>query len=109
MTLRDVLEGNVDLIEHAAALLADMPPCRFVTEASERRAETAKIAVTTRGVSRIDAYVDARPRASFDVADGRNVLDLPIPQTGRGAVELQGYAGERLAAILRMDVEPADG
>lgn len=56
MTRRDLLERNVDLIEHAAKLLKEKPKQRLI---AERVGDDVK--VTYKNLERIDSYLDDRP------------------------------------------------
>jgi Peptidase family S41 len=98
LTRRDVLQGNLDLLEKAGTLLAGMPVRRLDGTPSLGAGGTLTLQVTTKGVERVDVYVDGRPRASADVTDGQHTLTVPgVP--GATRVRLEGWtAGELVAA-----------
>jgi hypothetical protein len=101
MTRRDLLEDNVDLIEQAAQLLALRKA--YAIEA-DFTAET-QVDVTTRNLTRLDVFLNARPRQSLDVQDGVTTLDL-AEMRGEGdlsqlTLELRGYDGQKLAVVYR--------
>ena len=96
MTRRDVLEGNVDLLDAAGALLAGRPVRRLRLTPS-LDAGTLTLQLATAGMDRVDVYVDGRPRGSSDVSDGDVTLTFP----GVGAattVQVEGFAAEELVA-----------
>lgn len=102
MTKRDVMEGNVDLIEKAAALLAEMPA--FSLKASVAAGSAVgtpqTITATTSNLDRLDVYVDGRPWLTLDVQDGPNTFNLPA--LGIGRTELRGFKQGQLAASTRL-------
>lgn len=97
MTRRDLLEGNVDLLERAGELLAQMPLRRLTTAASSDPDGTLVLDVTTTGIQRLDVYVDDRPRATVDVADGPRRLTV-TDVAGASRIRLDGYAEGALVA-----------
>ncbi len=97
MTRRDVLEGNLDLLDAAGALLAGLPLRRLAVTPSLAADGTLTLQVGTAGVDRLDVYVDGRPRTSADVADGDHVLTVPgVP--GANRVRVEGWAADALVA-----------
>ncbi|TQN42680.1 peptidase S41-like protein [Blastococcus colisei] len=98
MTRRDVLEGNVDLMEAAGALLAGRPRRRLDLTASVDAGGGLSLELRTTGLDRLDVYVDGRPRSSSDVADGTTTLPVP-DAAGATVVQVQGFvAGDLVAA-----------
>ncbi|MCC6523596.1 MAG: hypothetical protein IT373_13145 [Polyangiaceae bacterium] len=86
MTRDDIFEGNRDLIEHCAGILAAEPG----TGLSVRR-RGAVATVETRGLDRLDVYVDGRPFTSVTLRrDGRRSVRLPARA---GGVEVVGFGG----------------
>ncbi|HVQ07875.1 MAG TPA: S41 family peptidase [Allosphingosinicella sp.] len=99
-TRRDVLEGNLDLIDKAAALLAAMP--RFTLDATAAKvAGKLRVNVTTANVQRLDFELDGRPQRSDDVTDGSRVIDLPTA-LAHGKLALRGYRNGELVAARRL-------
>jgi hypothetical protein len=98
MTRRDLLEGNLDLLEKAGALLARLPVQRLDV-AIRRQGASIVLDIDTRGIGRVDVYVDDRPERSMDVSGGRSSFALaPRPQ-GPSRVRVEGFRnGERVAA-----------
>ena len=97
MTRRDVLQGNLDLLDKAGALLAGRP-VRRLDLAATMSGGTLTLTLGVRGVDRVDVYVDGRPRGSSDVTDGSsNTLTFP-GVSGATTVQVQGFAAGELVA-----------
>jgi len=100
MTRRDILEGNLDLIEAAAAMVAGLP--RFTLDATATKVGgNLRVNVTTANVQRLDFELNGRPQRSDDVTDGSRTVDLPTA-LAHGKLTLRGYRGVELAAARRV-------
>lgn len=101
LTKRNVLNGNVDLINRAGEILATMP-----LQAVEAKVQSApapiKMDVTTKNVSRLDVFVNTRPYRSLDVIDGATTIDLPPLPVGMNMMELRGFRNDQLVASTRV-------
>jgi Peptidase family S41 len=97
MTRRDVLEGNVDLLDAAGALLAGLPVRRLGVTSSMAADGTLTLQLDLSGIDRVDVYVDGRPRGSSDVGDGASTLTFP-DEAGATTVQVQGFLGGELVA-----------
>jgi len=97
MTRRDVLEGNVDLLDAAGALLAGLPVRRLGLTSSMAADGTLTLQLDLSGIDRVDVYVDGRPRGSSDVGDGASTLTFP-DEAGATTVQVQGFLGGELVA-----------
>jgi hypothetical protein len=97
MTRRDVLEGNLDLMEAAGALLAGRPRRRLTLAAAVDGAGVLRLQLSVAGIDRVDVYVDGRPRSSTDMADGDRTVEVP-DAAGAGVVQVQGFAAGELVA-----------
>ena len=104
MTRNDLLNRNKDLIEHAATMLADLPVYALAVEVLTLRNRTARVSATTENISRLDAYLDDRPRLTFDVEDNVTEFELPVPLSGEHVLELRGFDGDQLVASKRIEV-----
>lgn len=104
MTKNDLLNGNEDLINEAAAILGGLPVHTLAVSTGAVDAHTLHVDVTTANVGRLDVYLDERPQQSLDVADGTTRLTLPLPQGGADELELRGYEGSRLVAARRVSL-----
>jgi C-terminal processing protease CtpA/Prc len=102
MTRADLLEGNVDLLDAAGALLAAMPVRRLgVTTSLAGTTLTAGLDVE--GIDRVDLYLDDRPISSEDLAAGPvsiTILDVTAGQLLRA----DGYSTGTLVASKRLTV-----
>jgi Peptidase family S41 len=98
LTRRDVLEGNLDLLDAAGALLAGRPVrCLSVTTAAAPDGALT-LELVLQGVDRVDVSVDGRPRVSSDVGDGTCSLVVP-DAAAAGSVRVEGwFQGELVAA-----------
>jgi hypothetical protein len=95
--LDDVLNENEDLLARAGEMLAALPKRALSAELAG-----TEITVTTKGISRLDAYVDRRPRRTLDVTDGETTFELGAEAGLASLLELQGYDGAELVAARRV-------
>jgi hypothetical protein len=101
----DLLKNHEDLIAHAGSILAGMPMRTLAVEVETSRDSTARVSANTKNISRLDAYLDGRPRMSLDVdEDGVTEFELPVPLSGSQLLELRGFDGDQLVAAKRMEV-----
>jgi hypothetical protein len=103
LTRRDVLEDNLDLLDAAGALLEQMPKRTLRLTSSLDGGGTLTLQVTTAGIERLDVYVDGRPRASTDVADGASSVTV-TGVAGADIVRMEGYAGGELVAARTQQI-----
>jgi hypothetical protein len=99
-TRRDIMEGNADLIEKAASLLAARDRFRLDVATAPAGA-TLKVTVTTANMDRLDPAIDGRPQQSVDVSDGTRTIDFLAPP--HGVLSLEGYRQGELVAARRVD------
>ena len=59
-----------------------------------------KLVLTTRGITRLDVYVNGRPQGSLDFTDGETELNLPLPAIN--SIILQGYDDRELVASRKL-------
>lgn len=119
LTREDTLNGNPDLIAHAASLLIGKPVRVFSTKVlhstwtsngpPRRIGSKATIEVATAGVDYVDVFVDGRPRYSLNVpSTGALQFELPEPEREDSTllrpvdVELRGYAASQLVCYRRL-------
>jgi hypothetical protein len=102
VTKDDLMNGNVDLIEAAAGLLAQMTARSLTASVTSVAADTIQLAATTANISRLDITVDGRPRLTIDTADGEHTFDVPAPSAGGNLVELRGFDNDELVAVTRV-------
>lgn len=102
MTRADLLEGNVDLLNEAGALLAAMPKRRLGVTTSLTGA-TLNVTLDVQGMDRVDLYVDDRPISSEDLAG--TPLSIDILEVSRGQLlRADGYQSGALVASRRAKV-----
>ena len=97
MTRDDLLAGNRDLIAHCIALLAEQPSSRLVTQLNR---PTRTVAVTTSGLTRLDALFDGHPGSSTAVS-GSATASVTYP-IGTKLVELTGWSGSTIRQRRRI-------
>jgi C-terminal processing protease CtpA/Prc len=105
-TRNDILKDNEDLITCAASILA-REPVRAL-DAKVERIDDGKVlvSVTVAKVSRLDVYLDGRPRLILDVDDGTTTFELPVNFQGRYALELRGFDdANELVAAKRIEIQ----
>ncbi len=103
LTREDLLNDNVDLIARAAALLAEMP-VRQLGVTAERANDQIKVTVQTANITRLDAYVDGRPRHTLDLSDGVHEFNLSVAGSAPSMLEVRGFDGGTLVATRRMRI-----
>lgn len=102
MTRDDVLNGNVDLLDRAGALLAASPIRKLAVTASASGGNL-DVELDSANVDRADIYVDGRPRTSVDVAVGHMVVSVP-GAAGAERVRVEAFAEGDLVAADSVDV-----
>jgi hypothetical protein len=99
LTLRDVLERNVDLISRAAALLARRP-----TQALRvRRLRVRTCRVSCENLDRVDAYVDGHPLSTRETAPRRSRFTIMLPRAGT-ELRLEGFRHGQLVASTQLSL-----
>lgn len=95
MTLRDVMEGNIDLIEHAARLLAAEPQQRLQATVAKTGNHGFAVQWTADNIDRVDLYLNGRPEGSIDVNQDSKPQSAKLPQNRilpqGNVVQLRGY------------------
>jgi hypothetical protein len=101
LTRNDLLNGNQDLLNAAGALLKSMPVRTLAVTTLPVSAGPVNVVVRSRGMTRLDLYVDDRPVESVDVADGETTVPVPKAGTGPATLEIRGFDGAELVARYR--------
>ncbi|WP_020385865.1 S41 family peptidase [Kribbella catacumbae] len=102
LTRADLLEGNVDLLDAAGALLAAMPNRRLDVSTS-LAGTTLTVELDVEGLDRVDLYVDDRPISSEDLTGAP--LSIAITDVAPGQLlRADGYATGTLVASRRLHV-----
>jgi C-terminal processing protease CtpA/Prc len=100
MTLADLFEDNKDLIGRAAQLLSQRPA--FLLSANLVQGPPRKLDVTTKGLNRLDVFINGRPHVSVDLVDGSRSTDLPAQLPANPQFRLEGYSGGTMVAARRL-------
>ncbi|MFD3399586.1 S41 family peptidase [Kribbella sp. NPDC058693] len=101
MTKADLLDGNVDLLNKAGALLAALPVRRLELKTSIS-GTTLTVAIDAQSTDRVDIYLDERPISSEDLT---GPLSIDILDANPGALlRADGYASGTLVASRRVTV-----
>ncbi|MFF0345297.1 S41 family peptidase [Kribbella sp. NPDC004875] len=101
MTRADLLEGNVDLLNKAGALLAAMPVRRLDLKTS-LDGTTLTVAIDVQGINRVDVYLDDRPISSEDLTTTLSIDILDV--TPGQLLRADGYQSGVLVASRRQSV-----
>lgn len=109
MTRADLLDGNKDLIAHAAELLAGLTAREFSATVGARRGKAINLSLSTKNVSRVDIFLNERPLMSRDVSDGSTNLVVTLPTPGTGILELRGFEDDRPVALRRIALDRETG
>lgn len=97
LTRRDVIDGNLDLLDRAGQILAAQPVHRLAVQVGTGAGGTLTLEVEVSEADRLDVYVDDRPRSSVDVSAGQT--DVTVPGITAGAVvRVEAFAGGELVA-----------
>jgi C-terminal processing protease CtpA/Prc len=99
MTRDDLLQGNRDLIAACIAVLKRQPFSRL-SPVLDRPGRT--ITVATRGLDRVDTFVDGHPATSHAV-NANASLTIPYP-AGTAIVDVSGFAGGVIRQRRRLAV-----
>ncbi|MEO1622058.1 MAG: S41 family peptidase [Cyanobacteria bacterium J06632_3] len=104
LTRRDLLEGNQDLINAAGKLLKKMPVRELGATVTSHSKKALCVEVVTKGLSRLDIYIDGRPLESFTIADDTHQFELTPPQANPKVMTLKGYDKEVHVADRRVSL-----
>lgn len=96
-TKNDVLNNDVDLVEHAAKILAQQP----VYSLSAKVTKT-KVVATGKNITRVDMMLNDRPYKSLDVKLKPIKFDLPPLPVGPNMLELRGFSDDKLKVSTRL-------
>jgi hypothetical protein len=103
MTRADVLKHNVDLIAHAAAILAKKPT-QQLRLAPIGRPPVRKIRIESANVERVDVAVADRPVLSRDMKVTPLEVSLPRPVPVGTTIVAYGYRAGALVVCARHSV-----
>jgi hypothetical protein len=104
MTRNDLLNDNADLITSASSILVDLPVRVLSVEVDHATDGEMSVTTNTKNISRLDAYIDGRPRLTLDVEDGPTTFDLSLDSLSPHTLELHGFDGNELVAARRIEM-----
>jgi Peptidase family S41 len=102
MTRADILNKNVDLMEHAGKLLASMPVFQMGTKVVAGAGDTLKVHVDTQNIDRLDFYLDRHPQRSEPVSAQANSIAVELTRKGAKVLQLEGFRQDKLVAARRI-------
>jgi hypothetical protein len=106
MTKEDLLNDNIDVITKASEILASLPVYTLSAEIKSSTEENLTVEIRTKNITRVDVYLDGRPRSSQDVRDGTTQFDVKLPLEGATVLDLKCYnEKEELVAASRVNIE----
>lgn len=88
LTRNDLLNGNIDLIEHAAGLLDAQPLRTLELVAGAVAGGELSVSVATGNITRLDIFADGTPFGSRKVSAGTIVVKVPASAT---LLRFEGY------------------
>ncbi len=103
MTKEDLLNDNIDLINHAADILAKMPVYRISPEISPD-AERLTVKIETENISRLDVFMDDRPKLSVDVMNNSAQFVLNELEHKPSSIRIEGFKEKNLVAVYRAKI-----
>jgi hypothetical protein len=112
-TLRDLLENRLDLLTHAATLLAGERWFQLDAGIRAKPDGAHTLVLTMRGIERLDATIEGRPLFSRAVpkpaagGDGTSGDHVTLAADQIGRLELRGFRKDKLVAARKLTVRPA--
>lgn len=100
MTQNDVLNGNVDLYNHATRILVKQRRHLMTVKVN---AEKCELEISTQNIERIDWFIDDRATGSLDVENDQAVIKLSQSDQKR-QVTLHAYQQDEKVAVFRQFV-----
>jgi hypothetical protein len=101
LTERDVLSNNEDLIDEAIGILRDEPSYELESTVDWHDG-IARITVRSRGLTRLDVYLDGRPTGTPRAIDEpETVIEVSAERDRSHYYRLYGFDGEDLVAARR--------
>jgi hypothetical protein len=100
ITRDDLLQNNVDLIEHAGEILATMPKQTLAVEFLGP-APYPQIRITSSGVDRVDLRADDRPLQSDNITSPSQIVEPRKPVPSGTALIALGYRSSKLVVSKR--------
>lgn len=106
MTVKDLLQGNKDLLKHAAKILARLPKYALQAEVlsdslrGRARKRTLQMGIRAQNIDRVDLRIHQKPAGSYAISD--RVLKVTLEEVPRSAVvEITGVKKTKIVARKR--------
>jgi V8-like Glu-specific endopeptidase len=111
LTKRDLLEKNAELFAAAAKLLSQHRVRQLDIESLSLADGRLVLQLTTRGIDRIDLYIDEHPAGSTIWSDGTREVDVKLVSSEAQDLLINGFEGKALVAMRRRALRllPQDG
>lgn len=107
MTKEDILNDNIDLINHAARILTEMPVYGISVDASSD-IEKVTVKTKTENIMQLDVYIEGRfvfrPQLSIDVVSNSTQFVLKKPRNSPSFIKIEGFKDDDLVAVLRAEI-----
>jgi Peptidase family S41 len=100
MTKDDVLNDNIDLINHAASILANHKISLDVSSNTDGLTVKAE----TRNISRLDVSINGIPLKSIEVTNNSTQFVLEQPKDEIPFIEIRGYRNNTFVAVQRAKI-----
>ena len=105
MTKDDLLQGNPGLINKAGQMLGALQPAKAFELGVQEVSPTQKnLGAKTKGVSRLDIYLDDRPLRSIDVQAEQTTFSITKPTADMLPLEIQGFDDRELVTRFRTSI-----
>ncbi|HEX2169713.1 MAG TPA: S41 family peptidase [Nitrososphaera sp.] len=104
MTKDDVLNGNIDLINDAASILAKLPLYTLSVDVISSDTEKLTVKTETENISRLDVFIDDRPQLSIDIINNSSQFVLKRPLHEAHFLEFRGFKDGNLVAVRRANL-----
>jgi C-terminal processing protease CtpA/Prc len=103
MTRADVLNGNPDLINHAAKILTTMPRQSLSVQVQKLKGRSVNVVAHSKNITRIDLLLNDRPQTSRNVSRSMTRFKLSGLPRGANFLELRGFRDDQLVASTRAE------
>ncbi|WP_367873743.1 S41 family peptidase [Luteolibacter sp. Populi] len=102
LTRKDLLSENADLMNAAGALLKAQPLRKFAAIVEKKAGGNSTLKMQTKGITRLDIYINERPVTSLDVNSASTSFAMPAGKTPIQKIEIRGFDGSELVARVKM-------
>jgi hypothetical protein len=104
LTRNDLINGNVDLLNEAGALLESLPARELQVTVKRASPKQATVVARAKAMTRLDVYVDDRPMSSVDLDGAEKTVDVSTGGAPAPMLEVRGFDEGRLVARYRTKI-----